>query len=316
MRSIHARQGGFTLVELLVVIAIIGILVALLLPAIQSARQAALRNACINNMRQLGLAFQNYHDVNKKYPLGVASVHDDIKPPPPRVSIHTLILQYIEEQNVSKQYFYKDNWDNARNKQARASLIPVFLCPSVPEDANKRMDDAAALIGLSDGVQGICDYAPNVALHRDIVPKVTALGMKPPISRVYGSINGVLQTVTRQEPVFPKAMTMKKITDGTSKTFLFFEDAGRPTYHTNNPKSGDPKNTKVACWADPDNYFTSKADPPINNNNYDEVFSFHTGGVVTVFADCSTHFVSEELDLRTFVSYFTPQGGEVVKAID
>jgi len=94
-RSIPCRKA-FTLVELLVVIAIIGILVALLLPAIQAAREAARRTQCVNNLKQLGLGLQNYHDVYKKYPPGAVAAD--------RASWSLFILPFIEEQNLYEKF--------------------------------------------------------------------------------------------------------------------------------------------------------------------------------------------------------------------
>src|SRR5215471_16811028 len=95
------RRQGFTLVELLVVIAIIGILVALLLPAIQSAREAARRSQCVNNMKQLGIAMQNYHDVHKKLPMGSWSCCWG--------TWQMYILPFIEEQQLADAYQWSPN---------------------------------------------------------------------------------------------------------------------------------------------------------------------------------------------------------------
>ena len=109
----HSRQKGFTLVELLVVIAIIGILVALLLPAIQAAREAARRTQCYNNMKQFALAAQNYHDAYKKFPrftypkTGLSHWQG--------FSAHVMFLPYIEQQGIYDQVYWHGEWYNANN---------------------------------------------------------------------------------------------------------------------------------------------------------------------------------------------------------
>src|SRR5215469_7773585 len=93
------RKRGFTLIELLVVIAIIGILVALLLPAVQAARESARRGQCINNLKQFGIAFNNYHDVFRRLPFGKGGSYPGA-PVYARWSQHAALLPYVEQQNL------------------------------------------------------------------------------------------------------------------------------------------------------------------------------------------------------------------------
>ena len=137
----RSRQRGFTLVELLVVIAIIGILVALLLPAIQAAREAARRSQCVNNLKQLAIGFQNYHDTYKKLPAycyrsyGPASnwaSHWE------GFSAHTMLLPYIEQQTMWDEFLRTysaspdllEGWRTGTFGPLSNQEVPPFRCPS------------------------------------------------------------------------------------------------------------------------------------------------------------------------------------------
>src|SRR5215208_5873744 len=130
----YRKQKGFTLVELLVVIAIIGILVALLLPAIQAAREAARRSQCQNNMKQLGLAVLNFESGKKvlpssKRPLGTTTA--------PRIAGLTLLLPYFEEGAKLSQFDLSQNWSKAINFPIVSSPIATLLCPTDPAPPNR-----------------------------------------------------------------------------------------------------------------------------------------------------------------------------------
>src|SRR5262245_13189217 len=137
------RRFAFTLVELLVVIAIIGILVALLLPAIQAAREAARRTHCLNNLKQMGLAIMNYESTRKAYPRGRWNINpvDTGKHNVPDRTVaksndhswQSIVLPYAEEQNIASQYDKTKAWFDAANRPPVSFSISIFICPSVPE---------------------------------------------------------------------------------------------------------------------------------------------------------------------------------------
>jgi prepilin-type N-terminal cleavage/methylation domain-containing protein len=126
------QQNGFTLVELLVVIAIIGVLVALLLPAIQAAREAARRNQCLNNLKQIDLATHQYHDVHTQLP--ASFVTQNVAPPYDSWSIQSRLLPYMEQGNVYRginfRLSYKDPSQLVGNTHIATVKVPIYRCPS------------------------------------------------------------------------------------------------------------------------------------------------------------------------------------------
>ncbi len=127
----RARQA-FTLVELLVVIAIIGVLIALLLPAVQAAREAARRSSCANNLKQLGLALQNYHDARKIFPPGALWNSGSANMPQTTLGPNwiIMIMPFMEEKNTLTLYNTKAYITDGSNYVFRSTVIPALLCPS------------------------------------------------------------------------------------------------------------------------------------------------------------------------------------------
>jgi prepilin-type N-terminal cleavage/methylation domain-containing protein/prepilin-type processing-associated H-X9-DG protein len=123
--AMNRRSDGFTLVELLVVIAIIGILVSMLLPAVQAARESARRTECNNNLKQIGLSIHHYHDVIKTFPPGRFQ-----GAPGKPYATHSLLLPYMEQENIYKSIDFSVPWDHANNALPRATKISTFRCPS------------------------------------------------------------------------------------------------------------------------------------------------------------------------------------------
>lgn len=134
------RRTGFTLIELLVVIAIIAILVALLLPAVQSAREAARRIQCKNNLKQIGLAMHNYHDANSSMPMSFVV---DYNTRGGEWSVHARLLPYVDEANLYMQIDLSEPYQEG--SAVATTRVPMYLCPSEPQD-RARVDSAGSQI--------------------------------------------------------------------------------------------------------------------------------------------------------------------------
>ena len=193
----QSRKSGFTLVELLVVIAIIGILVALLLPAIQAAREAARRTQCYNNLKQFALAAQNYHDTNKKLPRFSYRPQNGATPPGyyghwEGFSVHTMLLPYMEQQTVYDRINITVPWHWGQNDEPKTTKLDTFLCPSDDPPVDSGTDIWSGGPGCNYGVS----IGPTMHWTSDTVP---------------GAIQPNRET------------SLADITDGTSNTILASE---------------------------------------------------------------------------------------------
>jgi prepilin-type N-terminal cleavage/methylation domain-containing protein len=125
------RPRGFTLVELLVVIAIIGILIALLLPAVQAARESARRSQCLNNLRQIGLALHNFDDAHQVWPPGVEGTNGNANSPDLLTTWETRVLRELEQTALHEAYDFDLRFDHANNAPAVRTTVPSYLCPTM-----------------------------------------------------------------------------------------------------------------------------------------------------------------------------------------
>ena len=156
-------RRGFTLIELLVVIAIIAVLIALLLPAVQQAREAARRSQCKNNLKQMGLAMHNYHDVYNMFPMGACARPNGTGGPPGfgidiSIGAFASILPYLDQANLKNLYNDSIAWEGQTHAVGTA-IVPVFLCPSSTGpsiDSNPVL--AGYTVGAPDGTVATTNY--------------------------------------------------------------------------------------------------------------------------------------------------------------
>ena len=319
--SKHRYRGprGFTLVELLVVIAIIGILVALLLPAVQAAREASRRSSCQNNLKQLALGAHNFHDTYNKLP---SSIRPAGVTPLPRVAGFTFLLPFIEQSNVYNAYDQTVNWSHANNLPVTSKQIPTFQCPSSPEP--KRLDGDPQLSPWTQLV-AVTDYSPTIGVDQRLV----TLSLLDPVA-----LEGMLPK--NSEP------RMADVLDGLSNTILYAESAGRPFVYRKLQRVGNlPTNrTNAGGWARPASDFTldgSSYDgatlpgpcalnctngedigaaafphPYYGSEGTAEAFAFHPGGANFAFGDGSVKLINSTIAIREFARLVTRAGGEVV----
>jgi prepilin-type N-terminal cleavage/methylation domain-containing protein/prepilin-type processing-associated H-X9-DG protein len=224
-RRAGSKSAGFTLVELLVVIAIIGVLVALLLPAVQAARESARRMQCANNLKQLGLAAQNLHDTQGTLPPAYNMRHNGGNGGDGYFTWFAHILPYVEQQSAAGQINLKSGFAVAPNQVSELAQIhvPTFFCPSRRRGRNNMKPTSSTglvALGLAGGTTS--DYAA-VGLGDDvrvplpdgfIVSPTNRAEAMPPAHNPH--VNNVLESVAG-------STRLKDIEDGTSNTALIGE---------------------------------------------------------------------------------------------
>ncbi len=310
------RRRGMTLIELLVVIAIIGVLIALLLPAVQKVREAASRMACTNNLKQLGLALHNYHGQHGKFPPGAVGPQGAGFPQYAGLKHHSLgsyFLPYLEQDAVFRQYRWDVSWFDPPNQPAVRTQLAMWQCPSAP--ANRIKDGSLVTVTpppalLFSGYAACGDYAGMSKVDA----KLALLGLIDPPG-------GPLTDHGDYEGVFHVNRTTRlgDIEDGTSNTIMMAECAGRPQqWHGSQPVpnvwvSGGPWASRNLLWCrgatqDGTAFYGKCA---INCTNDREVYSFHPGGANVVFADGLVRFLHASIDIRVFARLVTRAGGEL-----
>ncbi len=296
-------RDAFTLIELLVVIAIIAVLIALLLPAVQSAREAARRIQCTNNVKQLGLALHNYHDVHGRFAPGSIQV---TTPATYRQPFITSLLPFLEQGNLTSSFNFNVSFQHDANGTTRAARVNAFDCPS---DQKVVFVNNGGTVTDVKGSYGV-NWGQNT--YGDQVLAAT-FGLN------YGA-------------------SLAEITDGTSNTFLMAEQiqlpqpagqpvnvidrrgriwSDQPSSHQISTRNGP--NSQVpdlgACWPATD----PRKAPCVRRTaqgptHYMASRSKHAGGVNVLLGDGSVRFIKDSISIPTWRALSSIAGGEVISS--
>ncbi|MBN9523589.1 DUF1559 domain-containing protein [bacterium] len=303
-RTIRHRSA-FTLIELLVVIAIIAILIGLLLPAVQKVREAAARTQCINNLKQVGLALQGYHDTAKQFPPGYASGVDGAgNDTGPGWGWAAHVLPNMEQDNLFRQIDLKQPIEAAANAQPRVVVVKSFFCPS--------------------------DTAPQEALPvgpRSSTGQLTSTTCTVAPANYVGNF-GIGEPGVDGDGVFYRNSTVRigDVTDGTSSTLMVGERSFRfaeatwvgavtGANHAPTPGSPLPYGEPVAA-----NFILGHTGETYQGPAYPQETNHfsarHTGGGNFVFADGHVAYLSSSTTYATYKALSTRAKGEVVSTGD
>jgi prepilin-type N-terminal cleavage/methylation domain-containing protein len=316
----RCRHSAFTLVELLVVIAIIGVLVALLLPAVQQAREASRRASCQNNLKQIGLAIHNYHDAHLVFPPGNVTLGCCCGTK--SYSTWTIsILPFAEGLNLEERYVHAAFNEDNPNRFVREQFMPMYSCPSEPEPKKLLKPESGPgnninyMRGNFKGVEGRSDGAGWWDTRQYIVDSKGCAGsanyLGDPKKALWKGLFHVVDDVLKQE-------RMADVHDGTSNTTMVGEYA--TSTHDN----------RGVFWAYSYGAYNQGAAVPQSRsliNDYDRCVriggsggdnvckrgwgSFHGGGVVQfVNVDGSLRIVSRNIHMEIFCELATIAGGE------
>ena len=310
------RRIGFTVVELLVVIAIIGILVGLLLPAVQSARETSRRMSCQNNIRQIGIALHLFEGVYKHFPASGWTTAGPGNPAGKYVGWRALTLPYIEQANTQKLYDFQSHWWEGTNATVAAVQVKAYQCPSVPQHIE-------VLSAIAKPPRPTLSFSnPIAATDYEAI-----MGVQP------SSINPHLQLApynasNRYSVMYRNSSTrFADIGDGTTSTAMVVECGARPAVFRNGRYQDSIANDQGIGWADSEGPFsldgarqdgTAEGCGPnagcsavINARNDNEPYSFHNSGCNVLFADGHVSFVAASIDLPVMAAICTKDAAEI-----
>ncbi len=310
------KRSGMTLVELLVVIAIIGLLVALLLPAVQAARESARRSSCLNNIKQLGLALHQYHDTHGEFPPGSVGPRGGF-PQFAGLKHHGLgiyLVPYLEQQSLFDEYHWDVSWFDAPNQPVVNTHLKIWQCPSA--EPNRIQDGSLVTVTpppvtLFGGTAACGDYAGMGHVEPELARNGLIEAPAGPRDEG-GNFEGIFLINARR--------SLADIQDGASHTIMMAECAGRPQLWQGQREApnlwltGGPWASRNTLWCRGATWDGTELYGPcaINCMNDRGVYSFHPGGANAVFADGSVHFLRADMEIQVFARLVTRAGGEVV----
>lgn len=318
------RRRGFTLVELLVVIAIIGILVALLLPAVQAAREAARRAQCSNNLKQIGLAMHHYHDQARCFPPGNIATSMPGRMSgwhvPCRTNWAISLLPFLEQEPLYSQYNHNVDNRGPQNKDVRETDLDVYNCPSDPYA--KELTHPMYGLGPGSSTKYRCGSYRAMAGRSDLrylfMPDRGFWGYPgfQPIHSAHPEWKGVFHVVGPS--ILTRSERFSSILDGTSNTIAVGENHGVK----------DDMNFGGTYWASSASNSISQAVPLSESLQAVPEFwkcvstvpsdkacdfgwgSYHPGIIGFVFSDGSVHFLDTSINMNLFCDLSTIAGGE------
>ena len=325
------KSHAFTLVELLVVIAIIGVLVALLLPAVQAARESARRMQCSNNLRQFGLAITGFHDTHKKLPPSPSAVPvpDGLRFTP---SNHVLLMPFLEQSNLRNLYDEEQTWQQ-QTPQVASSTAPLFLCPSSPAEAAQTFPllGPGGLNFSSGDTYGVSHYVYSKGASDawclsgevgDDRQGAFELNRKTAFRQI---LDGTSNTIAMGEAdtSFPLCQGADCQTAIEGKMAVQVWMSGEPGYDvlvgqgfvvtsmygtTTQALNKSPVTDSTITLAGLGDCRSSDQGGPHSTSNFR---SSHPGGCNFLLLDGSVHFVTEDIDDATYRAMSTIQGGEL-----
>jgi len=328
----HSNRKAFTLIELLVVIVVVGMLIAILWPAVQAARAAARRASCQNNMRQIGVAIHHYVDVHDVFPPAKCVYRYRKNGVPPTSTIghgHVpFLLPFMEQTAAASQYHFERNWQNPINRPAREVRIGILLCPDeAPVRFCRSTTSGTTIVEFFCSDYAVCNdirirnqlrnLGIDPANWESILPSAITGTVDYPIARNGDPTVAEILASLEAHAVMPSA-----VTDGLSYSMMLFECVGRPFKYDlgkvrGNPNTTPPEPLAGAHWADDESQFVINNElcngtQIFNCTNQQEIYSLHQGGCNFLYGDGAVRFHAETMSPDAFVSRFTAYAGDVV----